>query len=118
IVLDGKPLQPRVHRAVVSSTGRIAGIASEGLWLDGKILPQTEGANTALFSPDGKRLVVHGGSGVSMWQWLDGQRSANYSGFKHLGSDHSNRTYARFTVDSSLCLSIAMQGAMHFPLVN
>ncbi len=114
-LLDGKPLQPRVRKVIVSSTGRIAGLAAEGVWLDGKILPDTLGAHSLLFSPDGKRLVVHGSSGVSMWQWLDGKRSPNYSGFKNLGSD---RSYARFTADSSICLSIAMQGALHFPLVN
>ncbi len=116
-LLDGKPLQPRVRQAIVSSTGRIAGLAAEGAWLDGKILPDTEGAHSLLFSPDGKRLVIHGSSGISMWQWLDGKRSPNYSGFKSLG-DPTQRSYARFTADSSLCLSIAMQGAVHFPLVN
>lgn len=117
-LLDGKPLHPKLRRAVVSSTGRIAGLVPEGAWLDGKVLPDTDGANTVLFSPDGKRLVVHGRSGSFMWQWLDGQRSANYSSFKNLDSIPNRQTYARFTADSSLCLSIAMQGGIHFPLVN
>jgi hypothetical protein len=120
VVLDGKPLQPHVRHAIVSSTGRIAGLAAEGVWLDGKILPDTQGADTLLFSPDGKRLVIHGRSsnGTAMWQWLDGRRSANYAGFKNVGPKPTDRIYATFTADSSLCLSIAVQGGLHFPLVN
>lgn len=117
-LLDGKPLHPQLRRPVVSSTGRIAGVVSGGVWLDGKILPQTEGADTVQFSPDGTRVVVHGRSGNFMWQWLDGKRSENYSSFKNFAAATSERTYARFTADSSLCLSIAQQGGLHFPLVN
>jgi len=117
-LLDGKPLQPQLRRAVVSSTGRIAGFAAGGVWLDGKILPDTSDAQTILFSPDGKRVVIHGGTPTSMWQWLDGKRSANYSAFKNLDAASREQTYARFTADSSVCLSIAMQGGVHFPLVN
>lgn len=118
VLLDGKPLEPRVHKAVVSSTGRVAGLTSEGVWLDGKILPETAGAQNLLFSPDGKRLVIHGRSEVSMWQWLDGKRGPNYSGFKNVGPNPTDRIYATFTADSSVCLSIAIQGSLHFPLVN
>lgn len=117
-LLDGKPLHQRLRQAVVSSTGRIAGLVPDGAWLDGKVLPETDGAQTVLFSPDGKRLVVHGRSGSFMWQWLDGERSANYSSFKDLESDPNSRTYAQFTADSSHCLSIALQGGVHFPLVD
>lgn len=118
VLLDGKPLQPRVRKAIVSSTGRVAGLAAEGVWLDGKILPETAGAEALLFSPDGKRLVIHGRSEISMWQWLDGKRGPNYAGFKNVGPNPTDRVYATFTADSSLCLSIAVQGGLHFPLVN
>ncbi|MDP0499317.1 MAG: thioredoxin-like domain-containing protein [Verrucomicrobiota bacterium JB022] len=117
-LLDGKVLHPQLRQPVVSSTGRVAGVVSDGVWLDGKILPGTDGAETVQFSPDGKRVVVHGRASSAMWQWLDGKRSPNYQSFKAFEQVDGRPVYARFTADSSRCISLAFQGGLLFPLVN
>ncbi|MDQ8182250.1 thioredoxin-like domain-containing protein [Pelagicoccus sp. SDUM812005] len=119
-LVDGKVLHPNLRLPIVSSNGRIGGIAEGSAWVDGKTLLNTEGADSFLFSPDGKRIVVHGREpqGIAMWQWLDGKRGPSYSSFQNVLPASEGRAYAAFTADSSLCVSIAFQGGLNYPLVN
>jgi hypothetical protein len=120
LLLDGKVLNPDVsiRDAVVSANNRIAAATNRGVWLDGKIIPNTEGARDVYFSPDGKRLAVVGSSGIGQeWLWLDGKRSENYQSIQPIGPA-ANRVFVQFSADSSLCFAIAANGGLRYPLVN
>src|SRR5690606_15246099 len=96
-------------------------IAGDGVWLDGRIV-LARGANESIrsivFSPDGKRLAVHGTSGVGQeWLWLDGKRSDNYQAIIPMGPIN-DRVSAVFSADSSVCIAIASNGGLRFTRVN
>ncbi len=120
LLLDGKVLNTDVaiRRATISADNRIAAVTSEGVWLDGKILPDTAGAQELMFSPNGKRLAIKGSSGTGQdWLWLDGKRSQNYQAIQPIGLA-TERVYAGFSADSSVCIAVAFSGGLEFPLVN
>lgn len=123
VLLDGRVLNPdhQLRDVKISANNRIAGIAGDGVWLDGRIV-LARGANESIrsivFSPDGKRLAVHGTSGVGQeWLWLDGKRSDNYQAIIPMGPIN-DRVSAVFSADSSVCIAIASNGGLRFTLVN
>lgn len=87
VIVDGKVVDPvgQVERITVSSTGDVAAVVrvkdTKQVYVNGKALPETEGAYGVVFSPDGKRLAVRcvGGSPVQGWQVIDGKKGREYS---------------------------------------
>lgn len=131
ILVDGRALVSArgiSRRTVtVSATNRVAAVinsddGSSVAWMDGKVLAGTEGARSIAFSPDGKRLAVHGaGSGGAgpQWVWVDGVKSNTYQGFANIGTDlGGDPVHVRFTADSSKAIAIASAAGLQFLIIN
>lgn len=131
LLVDGRALVSAsgiFRRTVtVSANNRVAAVinsndGSSVAWLDGKILAGTEGARSVAFSPDGKRVAVHGtGAGGSgpQWVWVDGVKSNTYQGFVNLGTAlGGDPVHVRFTADSSKAIAIASAAGLQFLIIN
>ncbi len=121
-LVDGRPLHAGefVSRLSIAADGSWAGGVKEVAILNGKPLAGTEGADYVYFSPDGKRIAVHGDAGPGQqWLSLNGKRTELYQSFVNLRvAPSSDPVYTLFTPDSTHAIAVAVNGGLRFPLID
>lgn len=122
LLVDGKPVlsAPFIERFRIGATNDVAAIVrpsagtgdvfKQTLYLNGKLVPGTEGVADVFFSPDGKHWAARLQRDMATVAWVmaDGQKQQDYDKVSDLG----------FSPDSSTLAYVASRGAKQFMVTN
>ncbi len=122
LLVDGKPTMAGgfIERFKISATGDVAAIVrptsstsdvfKQTLYLNGKLVPKSEGVSDVFFSPDGKRWAaqLQRDMGTAKWVMLDGKKHKDYVTVDHL----------TFSPDSSTLAYVAGSRTKQFMVTN